>query len=95
MIQREFYQCETGQWLVEIKSIDTKFLEYGKKGVLNVGVKEGKTEKNNTDMQDIDINKETLKEADMLIYDETDKKWKNKKFEEYYSGIVLDGNVGF
>ena len=30
VIQREFYQCETGQWLVEIKSIDTKFLEYGK-----------------------------------------------------------------
>ena len=30
MIQREFYQCETGQWMVEIKSIDTKFLEYGK-----------------------------------------------------------------
>ena len=46
-------------------------------------------------MQDIDINKETLKEGDLLIYDKTDKKWKNRQFEEYYSGIVLDGNVDF
>ena len=63
--------------------------------MLNVGVKEVKSDKNISDMQDIDINKETLKEGDLLIYDETDKKWKNKQFEEYYSGIILDGNVDF
>ena len=68
---------------------------HGLKGVLNVGVKEVKSDKNISDMQDIDINKETLKEGDLLIYDETDKKWKNKQFEEYYSGIILDGNVDF
>ena len=43
-----------------------------------MGVKEVKSDKNISDMQDIDINKETLKEGDLLIYDKADKKWKNK-----------------
>lgn len=77
-----------------IKTTSSK-CTHGLKGVLNVGVKEVKSDKNISDMQDIDINKETLKEGDLLIYDETDKKWKNKQFEEYYSGIILDGNVDF
>ena len=60
-----------------IKTTSSK-CTHGLKGVLNVGVKEVKSDKNISDMQDIDINKETLKEGDLLIYDKADKKWKNK-----------------
>lgn len=60
-----------------IKTTSSK-CTHGLKGVLNVGVKEVKSDKNISDMRDIDINKETLKEGDLLIYDEADKKWKNK-----------------
>lgn len=60
-----------------IKTTSSK-CTHGVKGVLNVGIKEVKSDKNISDMQDIDINKEKLKEGDLLIYDVTDKKWKNK-----------------
>ena len=77
-----------------IKTTSSK-CTHGLKGVLNVGVKEVKSDKNISDMQDIDINKETLKEGDLLIYDETDKKWHTRIYSTNDSGIVLDGNVDF
>lgn len=77
-----------------IKAVSSQ-CNHGLRGVLNVGIKSIKSDKTLNDLQDINIDTETLSEGDILVYNKQTAKWENKKLEDYYSGLVLDGNFNF
>lgn len=84
-----------GQDAPETIKTTTSQCNHGLKGVLNVGIKSVKSDKTLNDLQDINIDTETLSEGDILVYNKQTAQWENKKLEDYYSGLVLDGNFNF
>ena len=84
-----------GQDAPEIIKAVSSQCNHGLKGVLNVGIKSVKSDKTLNDLQDNNIDTEILAEGDILVYNNQSAKWENKKLEDYYSGLILDGNFNF
>jgi len=64
-------------------------------GVLNYGVIAVKSDKDLEDLHDIDIEKSSREDNDLIYFDESSQSWKNSDFVSYFNSLelTLDGGI--